>query len=116
MERKNGKNRSPKIGQRSYRSELKSASRSVGAIPGASTNYGTHQIPTFRENSDKSDINISKQHSSSAVTGEVVGQLIEETEKQLAYHEQQADLLRNRLKELRQIPVSITDLNGHKTE
>ncbi|WP_138500926.1 hypothetical protein [Nostoc sp. PA-18-2419] len=116
MERKNGKNRSPKIGQRSYRSELKSASGSVGAISGTSTDSGTYKIATFRENSDKSDIDISRQRSSSGITGEVVGQLIEETEKQLSYHEQQADLLRNRLKELRQIPVSLTDLNGHKTE
>ncbi|PHJ56048.1 hypothetical protein VF14_36975 [Nostoc linckia z18] len=116
MERKNGKNRSPKIGQRSYRSELKGTSRSVGAIPRASANYGTHQIAAFRENSNKSNTNISRQYSDGAVTGEVVSQLIEEAEKQLTYHEQQAELLRDRLQELRQIPVSLTDLNGHDTQ
>ncbi|MEH2414469.1 hypothetical protein [Nostoc sp.] len=103
MESKNGKNRTTEIRQGSHRSKPEGTPRSMGTLSGTSAGYGTYQIPTFGENSDESDTLVAGQQSVSEVAGKLVSQLVEETEKQLAYYEQQSELLRNRLKELKQI-------------
>ncbi|MEH2390034.1 MAG: hypothetical protein V7K14_30575 [Nostoc sp.] len=103
MESKNGKNRTTEIRQGSYRSQPEGTPRSMGTLSGPSTGYGTYQIPAFGEDRDKSDTLVAGQQSVSEIAGKLVSQLVEETEKQLAYYEQQSELLRNRLKELKQI-------------
>ncbi|MEH2379173.1 MAG: hypothetical protein V7K27_09855 [Nostoc sp.] len=104
MESKNGKNRTTEIRQGSYRSQPEGTPRSMGTLSGTSAGYGTYQIPTFREDCDESDTLVAGQQSASEIAGKLVSQLVEETEKQLAYYEQQSELLRIRLKELKQIP------------
>ncbi len=111
MESKNGKNRSSEVGQGSQRSQPQGESRSLGTLSGFSANYGSYQIATLREDSDKSDTAVTREQSISEVTGKLVSQLIDETEKQLAYYEQQSELLRERLKELKHLPDSLTDIN-----
>ncbi|BAZ49582.1 hypothetical protein NIES4103_21940 [Nostoc sp. NIES-4103] len=103
MEVNNAKNRSSEVRQRSQRSELKGKPRSVGAFSRVSTRDGSDQIGVGREDSNQSDTFISGEQSADQIAGKLISQLIDETEKQLAYHEQQAQVLRQRLKELKQI-------------
>ncbi|MFK0730025.1 MAG: hypothetical protein ACFKPT_25065 [Gloeotrichia echinulata GP01] len=74
----------------------------MGDASRVSTEYGTNQITVDGEDSDERDPNPSRS-SKNGISGKIVGQLIEETEKQLAYYEQQAELLKERLQELKQI-------------
>jgi len=109
MEGKNGRERSSEVWERSQGSKSKGESRSMGAFPTSSESYGSNQIGTCRKDSDKSDTLVAAKHSANEVTGKFVSQLIDETEKQLAYHEQQTELLRDRLKELRRIPENLLE-------
>jgi hypothetical protein len=112
MEIKNGENRSSKVWQRSERSELESESRSVGTFPAVSAEYGSYQVRTGREDSNKSDTFISGEQSIGEISGKIISQLINETEKQLAYHEEQAEVLRERIQELKQfseVSTAITE-------
>ncbi|MBG1240991.1 hypothetical protein [Nostoc sp. NZL] len=111
MESKNGKNGSSKFRQGSEGSQLEGESRSVGAFSAASSEHGSYQIATLGADSYKSDTFVTGQQSIGEFSGKLVSQLIDETEKQLAYYEQQAEVLRDRLKELKQIPESLTDVN-----
>ncbi len=110
MEVKNGRKRTPQVGERSERSELKSQPGSMGAIPTTSSGNGSYQVRTGGENSNESNTLIAGKHPANEVTGKFVSQLIDETEKQLAYYEEQAGLLRKRLEELRRIPEELLDL------
>jgi len=110
MKTKDGKQRTPE-GQRYKRGQPKSEPRSVGAFPSTSAEHGTYAVGAGRENSDESNTVVTGQQSIGELSGKLVSQLIDETEKQLAYYEQQAEVLRDRLKELKQIPESLTDVN-----
>lgn len=104
MEVKNAKNRSSKVGKGSKRSQSEGQSRSLGAFSTASTSDGIDQIGISREDSNESDTFVSGKQPDGSIPGKIISQLVDETEKQLAYHEQQAEILRERLKELKQIP------------
>ena len=110
MEIKNGGQRSSEVWQGSKGSQSESEPRSVGAFSTTSTGDGSYQVGAGRKDSDKSNTLVAAQHRANQVTGKFVSQLIDETEKQLAYHEQQTELLRNRLQELKQIPDSLLDI------
>jgi hypothetical protein len=105
MESKNGKNGSSKFRQGSQGSQLESESRSVGAFSAASSQHGSYPIATLRADSDKPNTVVTGEQSIGELSGKLVSQLIDETEKQLAYYEQQADVLRERLQELKGIPI-----------
>jgi hypothetical protein len=88
-------------------SKLEGKSRRLGTFSGVSTEPGTYQIGTGRKNSDKSDISVAGGESPERVAGKLLGQLICEADKQLAYYEQQVNLLRCRIEELKQISETI---------
>ncbi|MDZ8136311.1 MAG: hypothetical protein RM049_13545 [Nostoc sp. DedQUE04] len=113
MEKINGKNRSSQPSKKRQNSQLEVRNGSLGTFPGGSSEYGFNQIPVGREDSDKPNIFVSGQWSTHGIPGKIVGQLIEENEKQLAYHEQQAELIRGRIKQLKEIPETLQDIN-HK--
>jgi hypothetical protein len=106
MEIKNGKQRSSEIRQGSQRGKFESESRSMGTFQSVSTEHGSYPVATAREDRDKA--NTSRRKPINGISGKIVSQLIEETEKQLAYHEQQAEVLRERLKELKQVSENNT--------
>ncbi|MEH2190284.1 MAG: hypothetical protein V7K64_29630 [Nostoc sp.] len=113
METKNGQNRSSQLSEQPQDSQSKVRVGSVGSFSGSSAEYGFNQITTGRKNSYAPNTLVAGQQRDDAFPGEVIGQLIDENEKQLAYHEHQAQVIRLRIQELKQIPESLTDIN-HK--
>ncbi|GAX46270.1 hypothetical protein NIES4075_72910 [Tolypothrix sp. NIES-4075] len=109
MEVKNGRKRTSQVGERSEGSKFEGQPRSMGAFPATSSGNGSYQVRTSGEDSNESNTPIAGEHAANQVTGKFVSQLIDETEKQLAYYEEQAELLRNRLEELRRIPENLLD-------
>ncbi|AFZ59391.1 hypothetical protein H6G54_00750 [Anabaena cylindrica FACHB-243] len=110
METENGKN--GKAQERERRNNnfgyVKGVPGILGTPETTCTGIGTHQVGTGRENSHRTDTSILGGESIEGISGKLVGQLIDETEKQLAYYDQQSQLLRVRLQELREIS-EITD-------
>jgi len=104
MEVKNAKQRSSKVGKASKRSKSESEPRSLGTVSRPSAEFGANQVGVSREDSNESDSFVGREQPVGTISGKVIKQLVDETEKQLAYHEQQAEVLRERLKELKQIP------------
>ncbi|WP_414546079.1 hypothetical protein [Nostoc sp. CCY0012] len=111
MEVNNAKQRSSKVRKGSERSKSESEPRGLGTVSGTSAEYGTYQVTTGREDSNESNISISGEQPIGSIPGKIIGQLVDETEKQLAYHEQQAEILRERLRELNQIPNITSDVD-----
>jgi hypothetical protein len=105
METKNGRKRTTKIGQRDKRSKSKSQPRGVGTVSESGAEYGTIQIGASRKDSDQGNSDTRGSFSNNPIPGKIVSQLVEETEKQLAYHEQQTEILRKRLNELKEINI-----------
>ncbi|WP_100901169.1 hypothetical protein [Nostoc flagelliforme] len=110
---KNGKQRPSEVRQRCEGSEFEGEPRSLGTFSGFSGESGTYSFSVARENCDQPNTAISRKWSISEISGKLIGQLIDETEKQLAYYEQQAEILRERLEELKQIPESLKEIS-HK--
>ncbi|MEH2320838.1 hypothetical protein [Nostoc sp.] len=110
MEKQNGKNGSSQLSEKSQDSQFKVRDRSLGTIPVLSSEHGLNQIPTSGEDSDQPNLPVIGQWSSNGIPGKIIGQLIDENERQLAYHEQQVELIKGRIKQLREIPESIPDL------
>ncbi|BAY74166.1 hypothetical protein NIES25_05760 [Nostoc linckia NIES-25] len=109
MEIKNGRKRSSKVRQGDERSQSKSQSGSVGTVSDIGAEHGTYPIRTSGEDSNERDSNTSRSFANNTIPGKIISQLVEETEKQLAYHEQQAEILRNRLRELKQVNLNHTE-------
>lgn len=110
---KHGNQRPSKVRQGCKRSELKGEPRSLGAFSSIGRELRAYSLSTVREDSDAPNTVVTGEWAISGISGKLVSQLISETEKQLAYYEQQSETLRERLKELRQIPESLKDIN-HK--
>lgn len=113
MEQINGKDRSSQPSEKSQNSQFEIRDGSLGTLSRSSSEYGLNQITVGREDSDEPDIVVIGQWSNDGISGKIIDQLIQENERQLAYHEEQADLLRSRIKQLREIPQSFKDIN-HK--
>ncbi|MEH2337598.1 hypothetical protein [Nostoc sp.] len=109
MEINNGRKRPSKVGQRDKGSESKGQSRSVGSLSEVGTEHGAFPLRTSGEDSDERDSYTSRSFSNNTIPGKIISQLVEETEKQLAYHEQQAEILRNQLRELKEVNVNHTE-------
>ncbi|MEH2236016.1 hypothetical protein [Nostoc sp.] len=110
MKSTNGKQRTSE-GQRYERGQPESEPRGMGAFPGTSSEYGSYEVGTSGEDSHKSNPVIAGGCTTNQISGKLVSQLIDETEKQLAYYEEQVEVLRDRLKELKQIPETLTDVD-----
>ncbi|MEN2383682.1 MAG: hypothetical protein KA716_33420 [Gloeotrichia echinulata DEX184] len=109
---KNGRQRSPEIGTGRKGSESQGQPGSMGAFSATSAKDGAYEIRTGGEDSNEPNTVVTGEQRTIEIGGKLVRQLIDENEKQLAYHEQQAkhheqqaDLLRERLQELKQIDL-----------
>ena len=107
MEKINGKERTPELSEKSENSELKVRIGSLGTVSDNGPRDGTYQITASRKNSNESNTVVKGQQSPSGISGKIVSQLIYENEKQLAYHEQQSQLIKDRIRELKQIPETL---------
>ncbi len=114
MEIKNGQNWSSQLSEQPQDSEPKIRVRSLGSFSGSSAEHGFNQITASRKDSYASNTLVAGQQRDDAFPGEVIGQLIDENEKQLAYHEHQAQVIKLRIQELKQIPESLTDINHNE--
>ncbi|MBW4642934.1 MAG: hypothetical protein KME23_08050 [Goleter apudmare HA4340-LM2] len=103
MRSDNAKNRSPKNRESSDISDVKGNSGIMGATATISVESGNDQIRTGTKDSKQRDTVSSRKWSSNGVTGKIIGQLIGETERQLAYHKTQVNELETRLQELHQL-------------
>lgn len=108
MDSNNGRTRSAQ-GKGSERSKSKSEPSSMGTLSGASAEHGTHPIRASRKNSNKSNTVVAGEGSLEGISGKIIGQLVEETDKQLAYHKEQIKALEERRRELQQISEDQAD-------
>ncbi|MEH2310741.1 MAG: hypothetical protein V7K35_04770 [Nostoc sp.] len=113
MENQNGKNRSSQLSEKSQNSQFEIRDGSLGTLPRTSPKHGFNQITIGGKDSDEPNSLVIGQWSDNGISGKIIGQLIDENEKQLAYHEQQAELIKDRIKQLKEIPESLLDIN-HK--
>ena len=105
----NEEQRTSKIWERGERSKSESQSASMEEFPGNRGKIGAYKIPVSRENRQQSNTVVRREYSSTGIPGEVIDQLVEETEKQLAYHNDQVKALELRLQELNQLSNNIKD-------
>lgn len=103
MEKKNAK-RSSEFKKEPQDSQLETRSRSLGTVSRPSRKDGSYKVRVSRENSNESNYFVRRKLPSGGISGKALRQLVDETEKQLAFYEQQAEALRVRLEELKQIP------------
>jgi hypothetical protein len=103
MEKTNGENRASQSKGRSEGSLHEGKPISVGTLSGFGRELRLESVGASREDSAKRNSSITGEHSTSEITGKIVGQLILEIEGQLAYHEQQAGILRDKLQSLKKI-------------
>ena len=101
MEINNARTGSPQ-GKGSQRSQSESEPPIVGTFSGSSVEHGSYEIRASGEDRDKSNNVVTVQQSSEGIAGKIVRQLVEETDKQLAYHKEQVKALEERRKELKQ--------------
>ena len=101
MEVKHGENGTSEDRKNSNIGNLEGQSRSLGAFSSSSSEHGHDEVRASRENSQQGNSAATERQSLNGITGKIAGQLITETEKQLAYHEQQVEVLKDRLKELK---------------
>lgn len=108
MSNTDAKNRTTKIKQGSKGCQSEGQSGGVGTVRSTSKRIGTYKIGTGGGDSDRQDSSQSKL-SAYGVPGKILSQLIEENQKQLAYHEQQVETLRKQAEELMSLSKSLTE-------
>jgi hypothetical protein len=108
MEIKDGEIRSPQSSQQPKNSQFTSGIRSLGSIPAGGSKHGVNTITVSGEDSCEPDTVVTGQQSDNGLPGKIVGQLFEENEKQLAYHQQQVEIIKARIESLRQVPQTLT--------
>lgn len=105
MDMNDGKSRSSEVRQGDDIGNPESRSRCMGTFQGFSAKDGTYQIATSGEDSYKSNISTTGEQSDTSISGKIIRQLVNETEKQLAYHKSQVETLESRLEELKAVPL-----------
>jgi len=103
MDIKDGENRATKDETGCERGKFEGKSRCLGVIPVFSRTDGSYQIGAGGENCDGTDPLIAGEFTDSGIPGKIASQLVEDAEKQLAYHQQQAEVITERIHLLRQI-------------
>ncbi|MEH2287188.1 hypothetical protein [Nostoc sp.] len=115
--RTNGKQRTPQQKGSNQISHIKSESRGMGIIPAFGRRLRDDKIGTSRENSYEPDTVSAGEWTGGGIAGKLISQLIDENEKQLAYHQEQcyyhqkqAKKAQDTLERLRQIPETLADV------
>jgi hypothetical protein len=100
-----------KVGEGDDIGNVADKSGCLGKLPDASSEFRIDSLSTSRTfGHEPNTVGIGNEPTA-RVTGKIARQLIEETEKQLAYHKEQVEVLERRLQELNQIPEANTDSN-----
>lgn len=107
MQCENVQSRSPEIRESGNIRDFEGESRVLGDATNVSIKHGAYQVATRRADCDKPNSVVTPEWTVSGIPGKIVGQLIDENEKQLAYHRHQVEIIENRIQELRQIPDSL---------
>jgi hypothetical protein len=92
-----GKQRSSEHKGSNQDSHLEGESRGVGAIPAFGEQLRDYEIKASRDDSNGADTLSAGEWTGGSVFGKLVSQLIEENEKQLAYHKEQLDYHKGQL-------------------
>jgi hypothetical protein len=103
MENLDGTNGTPEDRENSYIRNFEDRSDSLGKVARNGSRNEHDKIRVGGENRDKTDTTISRECTNVGLSGKIVGQLIDETEEQLAYYRKQVEELEDRLGHLRQI-------------
>lgn len=103
-----GKNRTTEVWENSNIRHIESHPRILGDAPTISPELGNDSIGASRKNSDQTNSAIDRKPTGHGIAGKIIGQLINETARQLAYHETQVTELKTRLEELRQLAEDST--------
>ncbi|MEH1938421.1 MAG: hypothetical protein V7L14_32905 [Nostoc sp.] len=111
MEKRNGKKWPPQLSEEPQDRQFEVRSGSLGTLSDNGSRDRTYQIAASRENSNQSNTVVERQQSLTGISGKIVNQLIHENEKQLAYHEGQAQLIKDRIRELKQISEPLVDID-----
>ncbi|MBN3911088.1 MAG: hypothetical protein HWQ35_32470 [Nostoc sp. NMS1] len=113
----NGKQRTPQQKGSNQTSHVKSEPRGMGIIPAFGGKPGDYEIGTSRKDSNEPDAVSPGEWTDGGISGKLIGQLIDENEKQLAYHQEQcyyhqtqAQKVQDTLERLRQIPETLADI------
>jgi hypothetical protein len=100
---KNGENRPSKKRESRNIGDIESKPGIMGSTSTISRESWNDKIRACGESGQQADTPSLGERSSNGVTGEIVRQLIQETERQLAYYKTQASELEVRLQELHQL-------------
>jgi hypothetical protein len=103
MGRQYGKNRPSEKRESGHIRDFESDSGIMGSTSTISRESRNDEIRVSGESGQQADTASTGKRSSNGVTGEIVRQLIQETERQLAYHKTQTSELEIRLQELHQL-------------
>lgn len=106
MRANDGKNRSSQVRESSNIGDAATNPRIMGVASTISLEHGNDEIRSGGEDSERRNTFSSRGQSNEGISGKIVGRLINETEKQLAYHKSQTSELEARLEELRQLADS----------
>lgn len=112
-----GKQRTTQQKRNNQISHLKSEPTGVGVIPGLGGEPGDNKIGTSGKDSDERNTAFRTEWTPTGIPGKIISQLVDENQKQLAYHEQQAkyhqqqaELLKQRIEQLKQIPETLAEI------
>lgn len=100
---KNGENRTSEDRESRDIGDFESNPGILGSTSTAGRKFGHDTIGISREGSQQTNTARLRERSSNGITGEILRQLIEETERQLAYYKTQVSELDTRLQELHQL-------------
>ncbi|NJN13168.1 MAG: hypothetical protein HC836_19590 [Richelia sp. RM2_1_2] len=95
---KNGEKRQTKIKSECENSQFDDIAGGVGNVQEPSPRGGINPFRTTRNDSQESKTNT--QYRESTASGKILSELVDETQKQLAFHEQQVEVQKRRLENL----------------
>jgi hypothetical protein len=113
----NGKQRTPQQKGSDQISLIESEPRGMGIIPAFGGKLGDYEIGAGRKDSNEPNTVSAGEWTDGGISGKLISQLIDENEKQLAYHQEQcyyhqkqAKKVQDTLERLRQIPETLADI------
>jgi hypothetical protein len=109
MKVKNGKPRQTKDKRRGDRGKPESESTRLGTVPSISGEHGSNALGASGDDSHQSNTTSTRKPTNGEFFGKIASQLIEEAEKQLAYHKQQTEILKETIKTLKQMANLTSD-------
>ncbi len=107
---KNGTTRSSQNKGECKRSELSSKTEGVGNVSTLSGKSRANPLGIGRENSHRGDSSQSGKCQDTSINGKVINQLVDQLQRELAYHRDQVSHIENRLEELQQLSGELKEI------